>query len=77
MHWSKNMAVTNNDRNKIIDEFETMKSFELSAHNLYARIADDPRISERKVKDAFRKLAEDERRHADLVQEIIDLIKKA
>jgi len=77
MHWSKNMAVMNNDRSKIIDEFETMKSFELSAHNLYTRIADDPRVSERKVKDAFRKLAEDERRHADLVQEIIDLIEKA
>ncbi len=70
------MAVMSNDKSKIIDEFETMKLFELSAHNLYTRIADDPRVSLRKVKTAFRRLADDERRHADLVQEIIDLIKK-
>lgn len=64
------------DKTKIVCEFETMKSFELSARDLYREIAGDPRVQEPKIKDAFRRLAEDEHRHAELVQEIIDLIDK-
>jgi hypothetical protein len=61
------------DKEKIIGEFETLKSFELSAHGLYTRIAHSPRVTEPKIGDIFAGLA-DERRHADLVQEIIDLV---
>jgi rubrerythrin len=60
-------------KEKILSEFETMKSYELSAHELYARIANDPGLDEQKVRDAFVRLAGDEKRHADLVQEIIDI----
>lgn len=65
------------DKQKILDEFETMKFFELSAHDLYTRIADDPRVTEQKIKAAFGSLAKDERRHADLVQEIINIVSHA
>ena len=62
------------DKDKIIGEFETMKSYELSARDLYAQIAADRRVNEQRVKDVFTNLAADEQRHADLVQEIIDLV---
>ena len=65
------------DKKKIIDELKTMQSFEVSAHELYGRIAGDPGIEERKVKDAFTRLAEDEQRHADLVGEIINIVNNA
>ena len=64
----------NQDKTKIVSELETMKSFELSARDLYREISGDPRVVEPRIRDAFRRLAEDEHRHAELVQEIIDLI---
>jgi len=65
------------DKKKIIDELKTMQSFEVSARELYGRIAGDPRIEPQKVKDTFAKLAEDEQRHADLVGEIINIVNNA
>jgi len=65
------------DKEKIVAEFETMKSFELSAEAMYSQIAADECVAEQKVKDAFARLAADERRHAVLVQEILDLVHRA
>ena len=67
----------NQDKGKIVGELATMKSFELSARDLYREIAGDSRVAERKIRDAFMALAEDEHRHAELVQEIIDLVNEA
>jgi rubrerythrin len=64
-------------RDKIIGEFETMKSFELSAKDLYARIAVDPTVRQKKVKDTFAALAREEQQHAGVVQEIIDIIRES
>jgi len=72
------MAETNSPaKDRIIREFETMKSLELSASDLYARIATDPSVEPQKVRNAFSNLARDERQHADLVQEIIDIVTNA
>lgn len=72
------MAATNSQmKEKIIREFETMKSLELSAHDLYKRIADDPGIEPQKLRAMFASLAKDERDHADVVQEIIDIVTNA
>ena len=65
------------DKEKIIEEFETMRSFELSAHELYGRIAGDPGVGPQKVRDAFAKLAADEQRHAEIVGEIINIVTNA
>jgi len=76
--WSETMDKANShDKEKIIEELETMRSFELSAHELYGRIAGDPGVEQQKVKDAFAKLAADEQRHADLVGEIINIVNNA
>lgn len=54
-----------------------MKSFELSARDLYREIAGDPRVRDQRIRDVFARLADEEQRHAELVQEIIDLINDA
>jgi len=72
------MAKTNSrSKADVLREFETMKSFELSAHDLYTRIAADPNVGPQKIKTAFTSLAADEQRHADLVQEIINIVTNA
>jgi rubrerythrin len=68
---------TNPSKDSIIHEFETMKFFELSARDLYAQIAAKPEIKPEKIRTAFNSLAADEQRHADLVQEIIDIVTHA
>ncbi len=54
-----------------------MKSFELSARDLYTKIAADPHVGPQKITTAFASLAADEQRHADLVQEIIHIVTNA
>ena len=65
------------DKDNILAELEAMRSFEESACELYNEIACDERVTERKVKAVFARLAADERRHTGLVQEIIDLVNRA
>ena len=62
------------DKDKIISEFETMKSFEVSARDLYVRISSEPSIEDQNIKDVFGRIAKDEQRHADLVQKIINIV---
>jgi rubrerythrin len=64
-------------KDNILAEFETMKSFELSARDLYSRIAADPGVRQKKVRDTFALLAKEEQQHADVVQEIIEIVRKA
>lgn len=72
------MAETNSQaRDRITREFETMKSLELSAHDLYTRIATDRSVEPQKVRNAFSTLAKEERQHADIVQEIINIVANA
>jgi len=72
------MPETNSQtKDNIIREFETMKGFELTARDLYTRIAADPGLGQQKVKTAFESLAADEQRHADLVQDIINIVTNA
>jgi rubrerythrin len=72
------MAQTNSrSKADILREFETMKTFELSARDLYTKIAADPNVGPQKIKTAFASLAADEQRHADLVQEIINIVTNA
>jgi rubrerythrin len=65
------------NREKIISEFEMMKGFELTARDLYVKIASSPDVKEQNIKDIFAKIAEDEQRHAELVQKIINIAMNA
>jgi rubrerythrin len=67
----------NQDKKKIIRDLEVMKGYELSAKDFYTRVYSDPNVEEQQVKEAFKSIAEDEQRHAEAVQEIIDLVNNA
>ncbi len=66
--------ISNRNKEEIISEFEMMKDFELSAKDLYTRIAGSLDIQQEKIKDNFARIADDEQRHADIVQKIINII---
>jgi rubrerythrin len=65
---------TNLDKKRLISEFEMAQSLELSAAELYTKIASAPDIEDQSIKTTFKTLAKDEQRHAKIVQEIIELI---
>lgn len=65
------------DKDKIISEFEMMKSFEASARDLYVRISSDPGVEDQRIRNTFAKIAEDEQRHAEIVQKIINIVSNA
>jgi len=72
------MPETNSpSKENIVQEFKTMMSFELSARDLYTQIAERPDIEPAKIKTVFGSLAADEQRHANLVQEIINIATNA
>ena len=65
------------DKKRIIREFKLMEGFELSARDFYNRIYSDPYLGDEKLREEFKHLAEAEKRHAEIVQEIIDLVNNA
>ncbi len=67
-------GINNHNKNKIICEFEEMKDFELTVKDLYIKIANSPDVEQQQIKDAFAKLAQDEQRHAEIVQKIINIV---
>jgi rubrerythrin len=69
--------IRNQNKEKIISEFEMMKDFELAVKDLYIKITISPDVKEKRVKDTFAKIAEDEQRHADIVQKIINIASNA
>ena len=66
--------IPNSDKKKLIRDFELMKSYEDSAEQLYTKISLDERVKNETVKDTFREIAEDEKRHVQIAQKIIDVI---
>ena len=62
------------DKNKIIRELELMAGFELSARDFYTRISSDSQLGDEQLREAFKNMAEAEQRHAEIVQEIINLV---
>jgi rubrerythrin len=62
------------DKKKIVRELKLMEGFELSAKDFYTRISSDPLLGDEKLRETFRNMAEAEQRHAEIVQEIIDLV---
>lgn len=64
----------NQDKKKIVQEFELMKGFELSARDFYSRISSDLQLGDEQLRETFKNMSEAEQRHSEIVQEIIDLV---
>ena len=60
-------------KSQIIAEFSAMKDLEECAYELYSKISSDPQIADEKIRRIFEEIAEDEKRHIELVQKIIDI----
>lgn len=67
-------GISERNKKKLIGEFEMMRDFELTANDLYVKIAASPDVEQQQIKNIFAKIAEDEQRHADIVQKIINII---
>jgi rubrerythrin len=68
------MPIDKPTKKKILTDFELMKEFEVSTGKFYLRACSDPAVTQQEVKDTFQKIADDETRHADIVQKIINII---
>jgi rubrerythrin len=64
-------------KDKILTDFRLMKDYETSTAGFYNRVCSDPQVTQQQVKDTFKKIVEDELRHANLVQKIIDIVNTA
>lgn len=53
---------------------EMMRDFELTARDLYIKIANSPDVLQQQIKDTFANMAEEEQGHADIVQKVINII---
>ena len=62
-------------KNKIITDFETMKSFEESARDFYLKVYADTNVRDKKTSNIFKKIADDEQRHVEAVDKILGIIK--
>jgi rubrerythrin len=62
------------DMSGIVRELRVMEGFALSAEEFYAKLCSHPQIEEENVRKTFRSLADAQQRHAEIVQEIIELV---
>jgi rubrerythrin len=69
--------IRNQSKKRILSEFEMMREFEVSARDLYIKITKSPDVKDPKIKDIFAKIADDEQRHSELVQKIINITNNA
>ncbi len=63
-------------KQKLVDDFEIMKGIEESARRTYLKVAADEHVIDEQAKNVFLKIAGDEERHIQLVQQVLDIIKK-
>ena len=61
-------------RQKLLDEFETMRLIEKDAHEFYLKASTDPNVTDQRARNCFGKIAEDERRHVELVERIKNIL---
>ena len=61
-------------KNKIASEFRTMRILEQDAHDFYVKAADNPAITDSSISDKFRQIADDEKRHVEIVDTILNLV---
>jgi rubrerythrin len=67
--------MTNMTKNEIIADFETMRSFEETARDFYLRVYADPNVKDEIARKVFKRIADDEQKHVEAVDKIINVIK--
>jgi rubrerythrin len=65
----------NLNKQKLVSEFEMMKMIEQDARDFYIKVSQDRNVKDQMIRNCFDKIAEDERRHIELVKRIINIIR--
>jgi rubrerythrin len=63
------------NKQKLVSEFGMMKMIEQDAHDFYVKASQDRNVKDEKIRNCFGRIAEDERRHIELVERIINIIR--
>ncbi len=62
-------------KQKLLNEFETMRLIEKDAHEFYLKASTDPNVTNQGVRKCFGSIAEDERNHVEIVERIMNILK--
>lgn len=62
------------NKEQLIEWFSQMREVEKSAKDMYFGIAEDSEVADDETKKSFREIAQEEERHAQMVQKIINII---
>ena len=63
------------DKQALINDFDTMRSFEADARDFYRRAAQDPLVTDPSMRQHLEEIAEDEQRHVEVVDRIMHIIR--
>jgi len=66
--------MNNTTKQKTLSEFETMKLIEQNAHDFYVKASENASLTDRRIRNCFGGIAEDEKRHVVLVERIINIL---
>ena len=67
----------NRPKERLIADFNLLKSFEQSARDFYAKVSSDPRVTDEEIRNVFKRTSDDEQRHVEIVQRIMNIINNA
>ena len=62
-------------KQKLLNEFETMRLIEKDAQDFYLKASTDPNVTDQSVRTCFSAIAEDERHHVELVERIMNILR--
>jgi rubrerythrin len=65
----------NQNKQRLVSEFETMKMIEQDAHDFYVKVSQDRNVKDQMIRNCFGRIAEDERHHIELVERIINIVR--
>ena len=65
------------DKKRMLKELKLMEGFELPAKDFYIRISSDTQLGDKRLREEFKHIARTEKRHAEIIKEIIDLLNNA
>ena len=64
----------NLNKQKLLNEFGTMKMIEKDAHDFYFKASQDESVEDEDVRNCFSIIAEDEQHHIELVDRITNIL---
>lgn len=62
------------NREKLLRYFQQMKELEESARDYYLKVSRDPLLKDQEIKNVFKIISEEEQKHANIMEKIINLI---